>query len=199
MVGSVEELVVRNKKENLVLSFIIIIVCILSLMLNINNYFRVISSDYYNIKSINDLNVAIKNKERFISVDLRDAKLEMYSLKEFNEKENFADIYTLDIEGNNILILLKPNTMITDEVSLEIFNDTKHTYQIKNKLKDINYNNKVLSNLEYNFDRNVELIKFYITVILLVISIINIIYNIYGMFNPNKTRLYKKYNKKLYM
>lgn len=198
MLGSVEELVKRNKKENLVLNLIIIIVCILSLMLNINNYFRVISSDYFEIKSINDLSNAMKNKERFISVDLRSAKLEMYSLKETNKKENFSDIYTLNIDGNNILILLKPNTMITDEVPLEILNDSKDTYQIKNKLKDNNYNNKVLSNINYNFNRNLEIIKFYITVILLILSIINIIINIYGMLNPNKTYMYKKYNKKLY-
>lgn len=199
MIESIEELVKRNKKENIVLSLIIIIFCVLNLLLNINNYFRVITSDYYEIKSANDLNIAIKNKERFVSVDLRDSKLEMYSLKEEDKNEKFADIYTLILDDTNVLVLLKPNTMITDEVAVEISNDTKDTYQIKNKLKYDKYSNKNLSNLDYNFNRNLELIKFYIVIILLVLAIINIVFNIYGVLNPSKTYTYKKYNKKLYM
>ena len=197
--GSIEELVKRNKKENLVLSLIIIIVCVLSLMLNFNNYFRTLSNEYYEVTNLENLNTAIKNKERFISVDLRDAKLEMYSLKEEKKTEHHADIYTLSLDEMNILVLIKPNTMITDKVPLEILNDDNDSYQIKNKLKDNDYYAHVLSNVDYNFNRKFELIKFYITIGLLVVSLISIVVSFNGVLNPSKTYAYKKYNKKLYM
>ncbi len=199
MLNSVEELVKRNKKENLVLSLIMFVICILCLILNINNYFRVITNNFVVVNSIDDLYTAIKNKERFITVDLKDATLEMYSLKKTNENNNIINLYTLTIDNKNVLVLISPNTMITDKVSLEILNDTKYIRQIKDKLENNNYESKVLSTIDYNFNRNIEIVKFYVTIFILTISIINIIFSIYGICNIKKTYAYKKYNKKLYM
>ena len=186
MLNSVEELVKRNKKENLVLSLIMFVICILCLILNINNYFRVITNNFVVVNSIDDLYTAIKNKERFITVDLKDATLEMYSLKKTNENNNIINLYPLTIDNKNVLVLISPNTMITDKVSLEILNDTKYIRQIKDKLENNNYESKVLSTIDYNFNRNIEIVKFYVTIFILTISIINIIFSIYGICNIKK-------------
>lgn len=191
----VEELIKRKKKENILLSLLLITICMLNLILNFNNYVKVVSKDYYEVNDIESLNKSIKNKEKFIIVNLKNAKLESYSLA--NKDNVLANLYTLNMDNKNILILLKPNTILTTKVFLEILNDTSETYQIKDKLNN-NYYDKYLSNVNYDFSIKFESIKLYVILLLLTLSIISIIINVISIRNPNRTHMYKKYYKKLY-
>ena len=193
--SDIKGLVKVKKQENIILSFILIFVCIINIVLNYNVYYKVITNNYLQINSFTELEKAVKNKERFISVDLRESQLEKYSL---NDKKNTIDIYTLTIDNKNILVLLDTNTMITDKVNLEIIDSIDITDTIKDKLNK-DYYDKILSNTNYILNRNIELIKLYVVVLIFIISLINIIVNIIGLINPTKTHLYKKYNKKLYI
>ncbi len=193
--NDIKGLVKVKKQENIILSFILIFVCIINIVLNYNVYYKVITNNYLQINSFTELEKAVKNKERFISVDLRESQLEKYSL---NDKKNTIDIYTLTIDNKNILVLLDTNTMITDKVNLEIIDSIAITDTIKDKLNK-DYYDKILSNTNYILNRNIELIKLYVVVLIFIISLINIVLNIIGFINPTKTHLYKKYNKKLYI
>ena len=193
--SDIKGLVKVKKQENIILSFILIFVCIINIVLNYNVYYKVITNNYLQINSFTELKNAVRNKERFVSVDLRESQLEKYSL---NNKKNTIDIYTLTIDNKNILVLLDTNTMITDKVNLEIIDSIDITDTIKDKLNK-DYYDKILSNTNYILNRNIELIKLYVVVLIFIISLINIIVNIIGLINPTKTHLYKKYNKKLYI
>ena len=193
--NDIKGLVKVKKQENIILSFILIFVCIINIVLNYNVYYKVITNNYLQINSFTELKNAVRNKERFVSVDLRESQLEKYSL---NNKKNTIDIYTLTIDNKNILVLLDTNTMITDKVNLEIIDSIAITDTIKDKLNK-DYYDKILSNTNYILNRNIELIKLYVVVLIFIISLINIIVNIIGLINPTKTHLYKKYNKKLYI
>ena len=47
----------------------------------IQDYLKVLNNEYVNINNSKSLDDAIKNKERYVSADLRKAKLEVYSLE----------------------------------------------------------------------------------------------------------------------
>ena len=58
-----------------------IILCIISLIFFSSDYLKVLNNEYVNVNNSKSLDDAIKNKERYVSVDLRKAKLEVYSLE----------------------------------------------------------------------------------------------------------------------
>ena len=63
--SNIEELIIRRKKENIVLNVIIIIICLISLIFFGNDYEKVLYNDYFVINSKESLEEAIKNKERY--------------------------------------------------------------------------------------------------------------------------------------
>ena len=178
----------RSKKlQSLILSILLVIICIVNIVINNELYKEVLTNDFKNIKTINDLESNIS----FKSVNLKDATLEHYSIEHKNEKVN---IYTYNLEDVNVLVLLNKNTIITDKTPVEIVNDSKITKDIKEKLKDKNYYTKVLSNINYNTNRKVELYKIYVILALIFISIISILINMIGLFKLSSTYMYKTDN-----
>lgn len=189
------DIVKRKKIEGLVCSVIIAIFCFTNILLNMDIYKKVIFNEYSTINSIEDLNKAYINKERFLLVNLKNADLEYYQLKSDNIT---ANIYTLKLDDKNVLVTLKENTLITDKTEVEIALEDSTVEDLKTKFDTNNYYDISLSNINYNKDRKVYLYKIYILFVLLFISMISSIFNAIFTMIPNKTLTYQKYMKKYY-
>lgn len=190
--NDIEKMVIKRKKESIILGIIIIILCITFLILFSNDYLKILNNDFYHVSGRQTLEEAIKNKERYISVDLNHANLEIYSLD--NKKENKKlNLYTLNFDNKKIMIFLRNNTVITDNVYLNIESFDRYKLSIKNLMNDKDYYNIILSNENFVLNRNIDLITIYIIYIILILSIIIIIFNIYYLNNPKKTYYYKKH------
>ena len=187
--SNIEIKVIKKKKESLILSVIIMGKLIL--------YLKVLNNEYVNINNSKSLEDAIKNKERYVSADLREAKLEVYSLENKNEKK--LNLYTLDFDNKKVMVFLRDNTIITDKVYLNIESFDGNKKSIKELLNNSDYYDVVLSNENFILNRNIDLTKMYVIYILIILSIVTIILDIYYINNPKKTNTYKKYMKKLYI
>ena len=179
----------RSKKlQSIILSFLLVIICIVNVVINNELYREVLTNDFNKIKTINDLD----SKISFKNVNLKESNLEHYSIEHKKEKVN---IYTHTLEDVNILVLLRENTILTDKTPVETIKDNKITKDIKEKLKDKNYYTKVLSNINYNTNRKVELYKVYVILALIFISIMSIFINMIGLFKLSSKYMYKTDNK----
>ena len=195
--SNVEIKVIKKKKESLILSVVMIILCIISLIFFSSDYLKVLNNEYVNINNSKSLEDAIKNKERYVRADLRKAKLEVYSLENKNEKK--LNLYTLDFDNKKVMIFLRDNTIITDKVYLNIESFDGNKKSIKELLNNSDYYDAILSNENFILNRDIDLTKMYVIYILIILSIVTIILDIYYINNPKKTNTYKKYMKKLYI
>ena len=195
--SNIEIKVIKKKKESLILSVVMIILCIISLIFFSSDYLKVLNNEYVNINNSKSLEDAIKNKERYVRADLRKAKLEVYSLENKNKKK--LNLYTLDFDNKKVMIFLRDNTIITDKVYLNIESFDGNKKSIKELLNSSDYYNVILSNENFTLNRNIDLTKMYVIYILIILSIVTIILDIYYINNPKKTNTYKKYMKKLYI
>lgn len=195
--SNIEIKVIKKKKESLILSVVMIILCIISLIFFSSDYLKVLNNEYVNINNSKSLEDSIKNKERYVSADLRKAKLEVYSLENKNKKK--LNLYTLDFDNKKVMIFLRDNTIITDKVYLNIESFDENKKSIKELLNSSDYYNVILSNENFTLNRNIDLTKMYVIYILIILSIVTIILDIYYINNPKKTNTYKKYMKKLYI
>ena len=195
--SNIEIKVIKKKKESLILSVVMIILCIISLIFFSSDYLKVLNNEYVNINNSKSLEDAIKNKERYVRADLRKAKLEVYSLENKNKKK--LNLYTLDFDNKKVMIFLRDNTIITDKVYLNIESFDGNKKSIKELLNNSDYYDVVLSNENFTLNREIDLTKMYVIYILIILSIVTIILDIYYIKNPKKTNTYKKYMKKLYI
>lgn len=195
--SNIEIKVIKKKKESLILSVVMIILCIISLIFFSSDYLKVLNNEYVNINNSKSLDDAIKNKERYVSADLRKEKLEVYSLENKNKKK--LNLYTLDFDNKKVMIFLKDNTIITDKVYLNIESFDGNKKSIKELLNNSDYYDAILSNENFILNRDIDLTKMYVIYILIILSIVTIILDIYYINNPKKTNTYKKYMKKLYI
>lgn len=195
--SNIEIKVIKKKKESLILSVVMIILCIISLIFFSSDYLKVLNNEYVNVNNSKSLDDAIKNKERYVSADLRKAKLEVYSLENKNKKK--LNLYTLDFDNKKVMIFLRDNTIITDKVYLNIESFDGNKKSIKELLNNNDYYDAILSNENFILNRDIDLTKMYVIYILIILSIVTIILDIYYINNPKKTNTYKKYMKKLYI
>lgn len=195
--SNIEIKVIKKKKESLILSIVMIILCIISLIFFSSDYLKVLNNEYVNINNSKSLDDTIKNKERYVSADLRKAKLEVYSLENKNKKK--LNLYTLDFDNKKVMIFLRDNTIITDKVYLNIESFDGNKKSIKELLNNSDYYDAILSNENFILNRDIDLTKMYVIYILIILSIVTIILDIYYINNPKKTNTYKKYMKKLYI
>ena len=195
--SNIEIKVIKKKKESLILSIVMIILCIISLIFFSSDYLKVLNNEYVNINNSKSLDDTIKNKERYVSADLRKAKLEVYSLENKNKKK--LNLYTLDFDNKKVMIFLRDNTIITDKVYLNIESFDGNKKSIKELLNNSDYYDAILSNENFTLNRDIDLTKMYVIYILIILSIVTIILDIYYINNPKKTNTYKKYMKKLYI
>ena len=196
--SNIEIKVIKKKKESLMLSIVMIILCIISLIFFSSDYLKVLNNEYVNINNSKSLDDAIKNKERYVMMDLQNSNLEMYSLKGVKTKEQL-NLYTVTYDDKKLMIFLRNNTALTSKVYLNIEALDGQKISIEKLLDNGEYYNKILSNENFTLNRNIDLIKMYVFVSLIILSIILIIFDIIYYKNPKKTIKYKKYMKKLYI
>ena len=67
--SNIEIKVIKKKKESLILSIVMIILCIISLIFFSSDYLKVLNNEYVNINNSKSLDDTIKNKERYVSAD----------------------------------------------------------------------------------------------------------------------------------
>ena len=60
--SNIEIKVIKKKKESLMLSIVMIILCIISLIFFSSDYLKVLNNEYVNINNSKSLDDAIKNK-----------------------------------------------------------------------------------------------------------------------------------------
>ena len=196
--SNIEIKVIKKKKESLMLSIVMIILCIISLIFFSSDYLKVLNNEYVNVNNSKSLDDAIKNKERYAVMDLQNSNLEMYSLKDIKTNEQL-NLYTLTYDNKKVMIFLRNNTALTSKVYLNIESLDGNKISIEKLLNNGEYYNKILTNENFTLNRNIDLIKMCVFVLLIILSIILIIFDIIYYKNPKKTIKYKKYMKKLYI
>ncbi len=192
-------LVKKSKAENIILKLILIIICVVTLIINSTDYKRIFL-DNSPVTNYEELKPFIDDNEKFITLDLSNAKETRFSFQN-NNKEDAAKIYDINYGQNNLLVVVKPNTALTNKVKGELLTDNENIKVIKQKLKEDNnsknYDIKYFSNIDYTEEEKLIKTKFYVTTILIILLFLGIIVDFIKFMNPSKTRLYKKYMKKL--
>lgn len=195
----VNNLVKKSKAENIILKLILIIICVVTLIINSTDYKRIFL-DNSPVTNYEELKPFIDDNEKFITLDLSNAKETRFSFQN-NNKEDAAKIYDINYGQNNLLVVVKPNTALTNKVKGELLTDNENIKVIKQKLKEDdnskNYDIKYFSNMDYTEEEKIIKTKFYVTTILIILLFLGIIVDFIKFMNPSKTRLYKKYMKKL--
>ena len=195
----VNNLVKKSKAENIILKLILIIICVVTLIINSTDYKRIFL-DNSPVTNYEELKPFIDDNEKFITLDLSNAKETRFSFQN-NNKEDAAKIYDINYGQNNLLVVVKPNTALTNKVKGELLTDNENIKVIKQKLKEDdnskNYDIKYFSNMDYTEEEKLIKTKFYVTTILIILLFLGIIVDFIKFMNPSKTRLYKKYMKKL--
>lgn len=195
----VNNLVKKSKAENIILKLILIIICVVTLIINSTDYKRIFL-DNSPVTNYEELKPFIDDNEKFITLDLSNAKETRFSFQD-NNKEDAAKIYDINYGQNNLLVVVKPNTALTNKVKGELLTDNENIKVIKQKLKEDdnskNYDIKYFSNMDYTEEEKLIKTKFYVTTILIILLFLGIIVDFIKFMNPSKTRLYKKYMKKL--
>ena len=146
------------------------------------------------INDRNSLLVLSNSNERFVTLDLTNAKLMKYQI--ISNEDDKINIYSLNIEGEDILVALTENTALTNKVTLRQLDFDSNMKDIKEKLEyntnNKYFSNKYYSNINYMTDKKVISFKFYITIILLLLCGLTMPIDIYFYLKPEKTRCFKK-------
>lgn len=183
----------RGKMENIVLKFVIILFCLLTTILNSKLYMCIFKETNI-INDRNSLLVLSNSNERFVTLDLTNAKLMKYQI--ISNEDDKINIYSLNIEGEDILVALTENTALTNKVTLRQLDFDSNMKDIKEKLEyntnNKYFSNKYYSNINYMTDKKVISFKFYITIILLLLCGLTMPIDIYFYLKPEKTRCFKK-------
>lgn len=150
-----------------IIFYIVIIVFTLTLLNN---------DDFKNY-NINNLKTYNKYKDyKYVSLDLKDAKLNRLSLK--NDKEYYT--YSYKLGDKYLLIYLTKNTVLTKKVKVIRYEEDYTSKELKTSLindndGDISYYKGFYSNINYNKNKKFLNIKYYVSLSILFICIILII------------------------
>ena len=144
------------KKIISIIFYIIIIVFTLTLLNN---------DDFKNY-NINNLKTYNKYKDyKYVSLDLKDAKLNRLSLK--SDKEYYT--YSYKLGDKYLLIYLTKNTALTKKVKVIKYEEDSTSKEIKSSLindndGDISYYKGYYSNINYNKNKKFLNIKYYVCI-----------------------------------
>ena len=177
----------KSKLINIIISIIVIIICFINFYFNKNIYMTVLTNNYKQIYTLNDIN----NKDEFYYMDLSLANKNNYNLK--NDTETY-NMYSVSIDNSNVLILLKENTIPTNKTIVKKLDSNNVILQLNDKFQKSDYK-YIFTDMDLQNDLKVELYKSYFLLIIIFILIISILINFIGFINPTKTHKYKKYLK----
>lgn len=150
-----------------IIFYIVIIVFTLTLLNN---------DDFKNY-NINNLKTYNKYKDyKYVSLDLKDAKLNRLSLK--SDKEYYT--YSYKLGDKYLLIYLTNNTALTKRVKVIKYDEDSTSKEIKTSLindndGDISYYKGYYSNINYNKNKKFSNIKYYVCIGIICVSAILIL------------------------
>ncbi len=196
--AKIVSLVKKEKVENVILKLVLIVICLTTLVLNLNEY-RQIFLDNTLVNSEVKLDNAINTDTKYIKLNVDNAKETRFAL-ENNGKEE-AKIYEIKYDTKSFLLVLNENTILTGNINGELLADNTNIKTIKEKLsseEDNKYYDRYFSNMDYSKERETIKIKFYITCLIVVILIVSIVFDFIKFFHPKKTRTYKRIYKKMF-
>lgn len=188
------EIIKRGKLENIILKLIIIVFCIFTIILNSNAYNSIFKGGTI-INTYKDLETAIMKNNKFITLDLTNAKLMKYSIISDDKSENI-NIYSLYLDDRQLLISLKDNTALTNKVTGELLKYNIDMSDVKKQLEESSddkfIEDRYFSNINYTSNEKVIKIEFYSIAVLLFIIIVTLTFDVILYFNPKKTYKYRK-------
>lgn len=193
------EIIKRKKLESLILNIIVIIVVISTIILNSDNYKQIFMEENL-IASEETLNSAIKEDKKFVTLDLTNAELTHFSIK--NNKTNELEVNTYKVSYNDktLIVFLKENTAITNKIDGELITPVNEELEIqkslKQELKDENIIDICFSNVDYMAEEKIIKFKFIFSIGIIILLVIFSILDIYYFIKPKKTKKYKRYIKK---
>lgn len=193
------EIIKRKKIECLILNIIIIVVIISTIILNSDNYKQIFMEENL-ITSEETLNSAIKEDKRFVTLDLTDAQLTRFSIKNNTTNEILVNTYKVSYNNKTLIVFLSENTALTDKIKGEFITTVNEKLEIQNKLKQELKNENVIdicfSNVDYMIEEKIIKFKFMFSICIITLLVVFSIFDIYYFIKPKKTRKYKKYIKK---
>ena len=177
------------KISNLIIDIILLVICFIHVYINLNLYKQIVFNNY---KTINNINELKDSKNKYYYLNMKKSIEENYSILLNDKKHN---IYTLNIDNNNLLIILSNNTILTNKTLVKITNDNNMIEDVKRKFLKNDYYKITLSNINLNKEILMDKIKTYIVLLIIVLTIISIFINIIQIINPKYTKLYKRLSK----
>ncbi len=193
------EFIKSKKIEGVILDFIVIVFIFIMIVLNSGDYKQVFSSNrvIFDKKSAEKM---INNKKRFVTLDLENAKLTRFSLK--NNDTGSLEINTYEVIYDNkiLIVFLKENTVVTDKVNGELIYFRNEKNEIKNKIKEESNDKEIyevaFSNEDYKTQEKLIKLKFIISIFIILFMFLRLLINLLYYYNPKNTRKYIKYRKK---
>lgn len=198
--AKIVEIVKKQKIENMILKFVLIITCLITILLNLREY-RTVIFGIDPITSYSELNDAITNKYKFVNINLEKAKETRFSLQTEDGEEK-SKVYEINYGDYNLLLVLTKNTVLTGNLRGEILKENDNVKTIKKKLIEDSDNKKkyiksYFSNMDYLDEESLTKNKFYITIVLILVILFSMILDLIKFLNPKKTRAFKRYIKKM--
>ncbi len=173
-------------KKNLVnIIFYILIMVLLLCTVVINKDYNVI----FNKKIINDEKDINKYEDyKFITLNTSDLEETRFSL---SDNDNKTIIYVDNIGDKSFLLELTDSTVNTGTLDLMYMKDNANIDMLKNNISeeselDLDFQKGYYTNKDYEKNKNIISIKFYITIGLGVLCFIFIILNIINLFVSKK-------------
>lgn len=194
------EIVKKEKIGNIILKLILLVTCLVTFMLNLKEYRQVFTNNVV-INNYSNLNSAITNKYKYVTINLSNAEETRFAFQNENQ-ENAAKVYEINYGDYNLLLVLNKNTAITNVVKGELLKENTDIKTIKEKLvEDSNnqkqYINSYFSNMDYSDEEKVTKTKFLITTVIILTLVFLIFIDFLKFLNPKKTHSYRKYIRKL--
>lgn len=198
MIAEIEGLVKEEKLENLILKIFLIIMCIVTVIMNSEEY-KEVFLERDAIDSYSKMDSAIKNNEKYIVLNARKADETRFSLE--NKKSSTeAKIYEINYNEKSLIVMLKNNTALTNRIKGELLKNDSNIESIKEKLTEENnleYFDYYFSDLDYLDEETLVKKKFYISISIITLLFLSMLHDVYKFFNPRKTFLYRSYVKRL--
>lgn len=193
------EFIKSKKIEGVILDFIVIVFIFIMIVLNSGDYKQVFSSNRV-IFDKNSAEKMINNKKRFVTLDLENAKLTRFSLK--NNDTGSLEINTYEVIYDNkiLIVFLKENTVVTNKVNGELIYFRNEKNEIKNKIKEESNDKEIyevaFSNEDYKTQEKLIKLKFITSIFIILFMFLRLLINLLYYYNPKNTRKYIKYRKK---
>lgn len=193
------EIIKRKKIESLILNIIIIVVVISTIILKSDSYKQIFTEENLIIDK-ETLNNTIKEDKRFVTLDLTNAELTRFSIKDDLSNKVLVNTYKISYDNQAIIVFLKENTAITNKIKGELITPINEELEIYNQLKqeqkNINFFDICFSNVYYRTEETIIKFKLLFSISIIILSVVFSILDIFYYINPKKTRKYKKYIKK---